>query len=144
MFAVYSALPTRCVPRRNDHLIYNEIGYIFALNLALGPPSVLLLQMNTTLGFVGAQVDITLLLVTATYIMMKISRSHLNGFEATVCYSAFSLYAGWCAVATILNVAFLLASSGFREDQRDISETNQALVMYWVAEVVYFIASLRE
>lgn len=144
MFVIYQAIPSKYVGTRNDHLIFNDISYVFPINIILGPISIIFLHMDNTIGFFVAELIITVLLATTLYIMIKITRSQLNKFEATVVHSAFSFYAGWCCVATIVTAAFFLKSAGFDQNKRkDVNETNYALIMFWVAQLVFLITTYK-
>ena len=83
------------------------------------------------------------MLLLALEMMIPFSRTKLNTFEALVCYPAFSLYAGWLTSATILGFCFCLSNAGLNEKE-GTNETTYAIIMYWVAEVVFMIASYRE
>lgn len=142
---IYQAIPHQCIKSRNDDLIFNEIGYVFSVNMLLnGLWLMIFTRYNLTAFFISC-IDIVGLLVTCLYMMMVVARAkYLNTFEVISAYTGFSMYAGWVTTATILNVTFCIKGLGYSEDKMDISESKIACHILWVAQIIYVVASFRE
>ena len=130
--------------KRNDHLIFNEIGYWFAANMVFNATWLVIFQQYNLPAFFVSAVDIIALLVTSLVIMMKAQRNHTNFVETICCYVSFSMYSGWVTTATILNLTFCIEGSGFNESNLGIDESTHACVILWIALIIFMSASLRE
>jgi len=145
LFVVYQAIPSHWgMSKRNDHLIFNEIGYWFAANMLFNAMWLAIFQQYNLPAFFVSAVDIIALLITSLMIMMKARRNQCNFFETIGCYVAFSMYSGWVATATILNLTFCIKGLGFSEKKLDIDESIYACSILWVAFAIFVLASLRE
>ena len=130
--------------KRNDHLIFNEIGYLFSFNMIFNAMWLAIFQQYNLSAFFVSAVDIIALLVTCLMIMMKAQRNTTNFFETIGIYVAFSMYSGWVTTATILNVTFCLKGIGLSEKNLEIDESVYSCVMLWIALVIFVLATLRE
>jgi hypothetical protein len=145
VFVIYQAIPSHWgMSKRNDHLIFNEIGYWFTFNMIFNALWLCIFQQYNLPAFFVSAIDIIALLVTSLMIMMKAQRNSTNFFETIGVYVAFSMYSGWVATASILNVTFCLKGIGLSEKNLGINESNYACFILLVALVIFVIASLRE
>ena len=139
---IYQAIPIWMLPRgfRNDDLIFNQIGYVWTINIF---SNLIWNKLFYGLGFYVSAIDILVMLSTALYMLVKVSRSHLNKIECVTLYFGISIYAGWVSVATILNLSYIAKDMGLSyENGHD--ETKWACFILWVAFVIFTAASLRE
>lgn len=65
IFVVYQALPPDMVPDRNDDLIFNQIGWLFPINMIWNALWLPTFQSFNTVGFVLSEVLIVGMLLTA-------------------------------------------------------------------------------
>merc|ERR1711990_636444 len=65
VFTVYQALPGEWVPDRNDDLIFNQIGWLWSLNMILSSLWLPTFQSDTTIGFLGAELLCAVMLATS-------------------------------------------------------------------------------
>jgi hypothetical protein len=131
--------------KRNDHLIFNEIGYWFNFNMAANATWLMIFQQCNLPAFFVSSIVIIALLVSSLAIMMKAQRSKLNNvFELLGIYVAFSMYSGWVTTATILNLTFCIKGSGLSNIELSIDESEFACVILWIALIIFIAASLRE
>jgi hypothetical protein len=91
---VYMAIPSWMMSNgfRNDDLLFNEIGYIWTINIA---SNVIWNKLFYSYGFLVSAVDILIMLSTGLYMLVKVSRAHLNKFECFCIYGGISIYTGW-------------------------------------------------
>ena len=75
---------------------------------------------------------------------MKSQKSKLNFFEGLTIYVAFSVYSGWVATATILNLTFCLKGSGFSNADLGIDESEYACVILWIVLIIFMTVSSME
>jgi len=101
-----------CVRNRNNKLIYNQMGYLFAWNFASNSAWLILFSQNCSWAFGLALVVICVMLYTAIQISRLSVRTKVNKIEAITIRGGFSIYSGWLATATILNLVFFLKSVG--------------------------------
>lgn len=142
---IYQAIPGYCIKSRNDDLIFNQIGYVFALNMLFnGMWLMIFTQYNLTAFYVSC-IDILLLLATSIYIMYFTGREVMANFvEFIGLYVGFSMYAGWVTTATVLNIMFCVKGSGFSEEKMDIDESNIACYILWAITIIYIVVSSIE
>jgi tryptophan-rich sensory protein len=69
VFIIYQALPKKYTPARNDDLIFNQIKYVFAINMILNGSWLPVFLLNTKVSFIFALIIISGLLMTNIYIM---------------------------------------------------------------------------
>ena len=72
VFTVYSALPSAWVPNRNDQLIYNDIGYVFFVNMIINGVWLLIFQTYSGFGMIAGLIEIAMMLATnlnATFLL---------------------------------------------------------------------------
>ena len=134
VFVVYQSLPSELVPDRNNELIFDKIGWLWAINMVANIFWVPLFQLNTTTGFFLSQLVISVLLSTALLISKEVNAAELNWIETIGLKWGSSLYSGWLSVATILNTGFVLKGSGISEDW---DEGVWSVIMLWVAMIIY-------
>lgn len=113
MFVVYMVLPCSWVPLRNNDLIFGQIGYLFSINmLTQGAWLIVWLKGTPTAMLIAGAINFYMLsngLVILQYAMY----ANLSMYEIISLRAGFSLYCGWVAAANIVNVAYVLKSSGF-------------------------------
>ena len=145
IYVAYQAIPQNFISSRNDY-IFRVCSPCLFFNLIIGVGWLGVFNIDTTNDFWKAQFLIVFMLISALIPMMAFSRTKLSTFEALVCYPAFSLLAGWLTSATILGFVFCLASMGMTKENgySDKMLNTYAIIMYWVAEVVFVIATYRE
>jgi len=141
IFVVYQALPDRCVPSRNNDVIVNKIGYIFAINMLGNALWLVIFGQNKIWSFIISLLVIIGMLTTQLFIMMQSVRSHLGLVGIISLRCGFTIYSGWVTAATILNVSFVIESIGFLREGYDSIWT---IIILWVAFVIYAIATFRE
>ena len=145
IYVAYQAIPQNFISSRNEY-IFRVCSPCLLIYSVMGVGWLGIFNSDTTNDFWKAQFLIVLMLISALIPMMAFSRTRLNTFEALVCYPAFSLLAGWLTSATILGFVFCLASMGMTKDNGydDKLLNTYAIIMYWVAELVFVVASFRE
>ena len=141
VFVVYQSLPSDLVPDRNDELIFDKIGWLWAINMVANIFWVPLFQLNTATGFFLSQLVISVLLSTALLISKEVNAAELNWIETIGLKWGTSLYSGWLSVATILNTGFVLKGSGISEDW---DEGIWSVIMLWVAMMIYCAKAFLE
>ena len=99
---------------------------------------------NTSVGFAFALIDIILMLGTQVFIMQKATRNKINVIEFISLRCGFTIYTGWVTAATILNTTFFLKSAGMKDPSAGFGETTWTCIMFYIALVVYIIASFME
>jgi benzodiazapine receptor len=139
IFAVYQALPQKWAGSRNNKLIFEEIGWIFSVNMVCNALWLVVFMTNTSTSFALAWVLIVGILATDMYILWKALRAKINVIEFIVLRIGFSIYSGWVTAATILNLSIFLQSVGMTNDQQ-----TWGIIILWVAIVIYNIASFME
>jgi translocator protein len=145
VFVVYQALPGAWVTR-NDDMIFNQIGLLFAANMIFNGAWLIVFLQNTVVWRVLGGVDIILLTATTVWIMMITTRNQNNVVEIIGLRCAFSIYGGWLTAATILNIAIVLKDFGLKDSSPNmiVSEEVWGCIMLWVAYLVYFLVVLIE
>ena len=148
VFTVYSALPSAWVPNRNDQLIYNDIGYVFFVNMIINGVWLLIFQTYSGAGMILGLIDIAWMLATKIYIMMVSDRTSVNVTEWIGLRGGFSIYSGWVTAATILNATFLLKFFGVEDPEGVfwslINEEQATIIILYVATFIYNLASYTE
>ena len=71
IFVVYQALPKKLAESRNDKLIFEEIGYLFSINMICNALWLVIYMINTPLTFAIAQFLIIGILASGLKIYMK-------------------------------------------------------------------------
>jgi hypothetical protein len=143
IFVVYQALPLSWVTSRNDKLIFEDIGYMFAANMLLNCIWLMIFRLRTPVTFHFSTIEISILLASCVFIMMKTTRTeNLNWTEYITLKVGFSIYAGWVTAATILNACFSLKTSGIADP--DYDEEAIGVKILWVAFIVYVAATVSE
>ena len=140
VFTVYQALPASSVPDRNDEFIYDTIGFLWMINMIANALWIPVFCLNTTLGFLGGEIIIIVMLGTALLMSKEanIVSSELNWTETIGIKWGTSLYSGWLSVATILNTAFLLKNTGISDGW---NERSWSIGMLCVAAGIYMVNS---
>ena len=116
IFTVYQALPSTWVPSRNDQLIFGSIGYVFFVNMLLNSFWLYIFQANSRVGFIVGCIEIWILLASCVVLMTRTAKAEsLNWTEYISMNVGFSIYAGWVTSASILNIWFVLKTSGVQE-----------------------------
>lgn len=141
---VYQALPNKSVPSRNNELIYRQIKYVLAVNLIANGLWLVLTRINSSFGLAISTLDIIFMDVTCIYMMMKSTRAKLDMFQIIVMRVMFTLYAGWVNAATIINITNFLASLGMKDPNAGLNESTWAVIILYVALVIYILAAFME
>lgn len=144
IFVVYQALPDRCVPSRNNDVIVNKIGYVFAINMLGNALWLVIFGQNKVWSFIISLLVIIGMLTTQLFIMMQSVRSHLGLVGIISLRCGFSIYSGWVTAATILNASFVLKSLGLKDPSAGWAESTWTIIILWVAFVIYATATFRE
>jgi len=76
--------------------------------------------------------------------MQKSTRAKVNVVEFISLRMGFTIYTGWVTAATILNTTFFLKSVGMKEGSSGFPETTWVCIIFYVALVIYILASLME
>ena len=143
IFAIYQALPSSWVPDRNDQLIFGDIGFVFFANVFLNALWLPIFKGNTPTRFILSAIDLSLVLCTCVYMMMKTSRADsLNLWEYISMQIGFSIYSGWVTAATILNICNYFKSIGYADPK--IDEEKVTIILLWIAALIYTTATFRE
>jgi len=138
LFVIYQALPSEWVPSRNDKLIFNDIGYLFAANLLSNSAWLIIFGFYNTYGFVGGLIDIIFMLGSALYIMYQTIKNDVDWIELVGLRATFSIYAGWLTTATILNTCFVLMDFGMRDVNNIFpNEETWGIIILWIAFLIY-------
>ena len=145
MFVVYQALPDSMVPDRNNDLIFEDIGYVFAANMIFNGLWLVIFQTNTVIGFTLGALVIAGILSTDLYMMMKSTRTPVNIYEWISMRGGFSIYSGWVSAATILNVSYMLKSYGLEDGNIPwFTEETAGVAILYVAFAIYNVAAYSE
>lgn len=110
VFVVYQALPSSYVPTRNNELIFGQIGYWFAGNMALNALWLVIFTRDTKATFVVAFITISTLLYTCLHIMFLSTSVPVNTMEGIFVRGTFSIYAGWVTGATAIGFGYMVKS----------------------------------
>ena len=125
------------VPLRNDKVIFEDIKYVFGINMILNGLWLVLFQQNSGGYFIVAAIEIFCLLASCLYLMVK-SQAVEEWWDYLILTFGFSIYAGWVTSASILNVCFVLKTYGM-----DKNEQEWGVAILWVAFVIYNAAAIR-
>ena len=108
---IYQAIPSWMLKQgyRNDDLFFNQIGYVWTLNIC---SNLIWNKLFYGCWFLISAADILVMLSSGLYMLVKISRSHLNIVECICFYGGVSIYTGWVTVATILNLSYVFKDLG--------------------------------
>ena len=139
VFIVYQALPSSSVEKRNDKLIYEDIGYLFAINMVCNGMWLVSFMQNTVLAFAIAFLFMAGIEVTCLMIYYKANRAKLNTIEFFCIRICFSLYSGWVTGATIVSFATFLQALGMDQNQQ-----TWAIIILSVAVFIYNLACFME
>ena len=114
-FTIYQALPSSLVPKRNDSLIFDEIGHYFFANMILGCVWRMFFQFSNWWGFLMAEIAMAGMLMTSLDILFKSQKSNVNKTEFFTLRVGFSLYSGWLTAAMILGASLMFKALGLDE-----------------------------
>lgn len=131
IFVVYQALPSSWVASRNDKLIFEDIGYLFFINMMVNGLWLVLFQTNTKIGFTLAMIDISAMLYTNFLMMASTTRVKVNACEFISMRIGFSIFCGWVTSATILNITYLFRIFGVSDHEK------VSIFTLWLAFIVY-------
>ena len=143
-FTVYQALPEKWAETRNNDLIVNKIGWVYAMNLMGNALWLVVFGQDAAWAFGLSLVVILGMLASQVYIMRCATRSKVNTWEFITLRCGFTIYTGWVTAATILNTTFFLKSLGMRDDGAGLAEDTWCVVILWIALCVYVLASFME
>jgi len=146
MFVIYQALPDSMVPDRNNELIFEDIGYVFLINMLLNGIWLVIFQTNSVIGFTVGALVIAGILSTDLFMMMKSTRTPVNVYEWISMRGGFSIYSGWVSAATILNIYYMLKSWGLVDGSIfwGLDEESLGVVVLYVAWAIYNVAAYSE
>jgi len=97
-------------------LIFGQCGYLFAINWFVQALWLVIWKRSTPTAFLLALVDIAILLSTGLVILQYSMYAKLSLFEIISLRAGFSIYIGWVTAASILNVSYVLLSSGMKNN----------------------------
>lgn len=104
-----------------------------------------LFQLDSKVGFVIALLDIIVVISSALYMMMKVTRARVNGWEFVSLRLGLSIYSGWLTAATILNVTYMLKCFGVKDPELgSFDEECWTILVLYVALIIYNVASYIE
>jgi len=146
MFVIYQALPDSMVPDRNNELIFEDIGYVFLINMLLNGIWLVIFQTNSVIGFTVGALVIAGILSTDLFMMMKSTRTPVNVYEWISMRGGFSIYSGWVSAATILNISYMLKSWGLVDGNIfwGLDEESLGVAVLYVAWLIYNVAAYSE
>jgi len=132
LFTIYQALPKRWVPSRNDKLIFEDIGYLYIVNLTFNGLWLIVFSFNTEKTFFISTLPMFLILYTCIMIMLASTKENVNVFEFICLRTSMSVYAGWVTIATVLNVSFIFKAYGWSDNNnmRWDEETWGIIILY--------------
>ena len=104
----------------------------------------LVFLLNSVTGFALALLVIITLLATNFYIMRKTCETKVDIVEFVALRIGFTIYTGWVTAATIIGVSLFLASLGMKNPNAGLDETTWAVIILYVALVIYILASYVE
>lgn len=142
IFVVYQAFPSDMFPSRNDDLIFNQIGWLFSINMCLQVIWLPSFMSDTAIGFIVSEIVIAAMLGTALMMAMAAVEATNNSelkYDPVSLISirgGMSIYAGWLTAATILGASNMLKHMGMSEENGWNEET-WTLIMLWIALMVY-------
>jgi len=144
-FGIYSALPDEWVPSRNNTLVYDDIGYLYVLNMFINAIWLFLFPLDNAFGFVAGLIDIAVMLTTNFMILQKSLKSSVNWIEWITLRGGYSIYSGWVTAATILNVTYMLKYFGLSDPILDgavaVTEEKITVIILYVAFAIYTAVS---
>lgn len=111
-FSVYQLLPGNLVKTRNNDLVFNQIGYLVAINFLSQVLWMSIQQENNKYAIGLAHFFMIVMLFTCFWIMQAANRAKLNWIEMVVIRGGFSLYAGWIISATVLSTVWFCNTIG--------------------------------
>jgi len=138
-FTVYQALPSSWVKTRNNDLIYQQIGWMFPVNMLCNGLWLITFGRNSKPTFILAFIEISLMVATGVYMIWKSLRVSVNTIEFVAIRVGFSIYTAWVTAATIIGATIVCKTNGL-----DTNEQTWAIVMLWVALIVYLFYSFME
>lgn len=140
VFTVYQALPGSWgfMKNRNEDFIFNQVGYLWSINMILNAIWLPTFQSNSTVGFIFAQIIIIPMLVTALIMGKRAVNAKLNWAEMIGFRFGMSIYSGWLSTATILGAAIMFNSWGWSK-ANGYDGVVPTIVMLWVAFAVYVV-----
>lgn len=127
------------VKDRNDELIFENINWLFPINMMLNGMWLIVFGGNNILSFISAAIVIFGILYTNIMIMRHSLRNSVNKAEFISLRIGFSIYSGWVTAATILNVTFIFKSAGWESNEEELT-----IIILSVAFLIYSLASFME
>ena len=106
-FAIYQALPAQ---RSNPRL--RRIGYWYVLS-CIGNIAWEVVWLNEQINLSILMIGILLVALLVLYIRAHINREHVSTAESWCVNAPFGIYLGWVTVASIVNMAVVLANVGW-------------------------------
>jgi translocator protein len=138
VFAIYQCLPGSWVKSRSDDFIFNQIGWLWSINMILNAIWLPTFMSNSTVGFIFAQIIIIPMLATALIMGKRAVNNHLSVPEMIGFRLGVSIYSGWLSTATILGAAIMFKTWGWSSANGD-DEVIPTVVMLWIAFVIYCV-----
>lgn len=115
VFVIYSSIPIKYVPNRNDDMIFNQMKWMPSINMFINGAWMYVFTTNTIAGFIISMFIIFIMLYTDLKCMVIAGKNKKTKFEYISVWVPWSLYSGWVSAATILNISFVLKSNGMTE-----------------------------
>ena len=133
-FTVYQVLPDETTIDRNNDFFFNEIGWLWGINMTACIFWWFTFLAPSNFGIVTSVLFISVMLGTALVMSKRAMTAELNWSEWISFRCGMSIYAGWLSTATILNTAGMLKRTGLADDW---DEPLIAVIMLWVATSIY-------
>jgi len=144
VFTIYQALPDRCVPTRNNDLIFNRINWWYLANILTNPLWLWIASLGTKFTITLSLIVILAMLGTAARNMRESTRAKCNIVEFISMRVAFSLYAGWVTTATVLNTTFFLNTMGVSQPDLGEHQAVAVSVILWMIMPIYVAVVYHE
>jgi len=147
LFTVYQALPEVMYDwavDRNDDLIFNQISFVFTINMIALSAWQYIFLTNSIPGMILSLLDILIILSTGIYMMYLSLRATNNWMELIAIRTGLSIYCGWITAATILNISFALKAMGLKDNNLPTTEENFGIITIWIAAALYNLIAFFE
>ena len=141
---------------KNEKLIFDQIGILFALNLICCSVWFYFFNQNSRNGFIIS----FLLQVVVLYSVVKIllytlaDVDNLNLCEYLSLRIGFSVYSAWITYGTVLNACFVLKSMGFENEKEANDDAYEksppkmeefwGILMLWVTAAIFGLFTYNE
>ena len=146
VYSLYTLIPSKYIPSRNNDLVFNKIGFCVALclfaNTTWNVIFIRALDPEQENGIALSTIYLLLALVLAAYSMVEVSRAKLTWLETLTVKFAVSITTGWLTAANIVQVVYLSYIYVWTSEE---SRNGQfwPCALTWIATAVFMLASWR-